>query len=952
VAKLRVAAGDSVEPGEVIVELRSPELEASLSARRSELERLERESPEVYPAIETLVRANAETGMGAPFPDAVDTGPHEAIAPGIELGPYRVEGPLGSGGMGEVWLARRNDGLFEAPVALKLLHPMLGATAMRDRFIREGRILGQLSHPKIARLLDAGSLPGNRLYLAIEYVQGERIDRWCDRRRLPLRERLRLFRDVCDAVAHAHTRLVVHRDLKPSNILVSEDGAIKLLDFGIAKMIESDTSASAATELTKLHGRALTPEYAAPEQILGAPITVATDVYALGVVLYVLLSGRRPYGRGVVTSAQVERDAIEVDPPPPSTVPQDGEELGPAEIAAQRGETTQSLRARIRGDLDTIVLKALRKAPTERYATVDALSEDVRRYLDDEPVLARPESFRYRARKYVRRHRLAVTAAAAVALSIVAGVVSVVVQSRETARHAQALAQRDAELTQVAAFQSRMLERMDVEQFGAGTLGRQRERIEETLKRSNVPEAERQAKLAAFDELMPLSAPGEVARQTLAIGLLQPSLEEIERFRGAPRIEAAMRHSLAEGYSALGMDAEASEQSRQAIALYEALNDDAGRDAAFEERYALAQTLDHFAEATVFENAVEMLSRDLSARRAADNALLMRVQRLQAIVLQRKGDFPAARKALESLLARQTAARGALDPDVLATKLSLVSVMGDQQDPGARALAEAVVDETQKVFGPSHAQALAARTQLLQILDVLGFPEEALAERRRIFEIRRRVNGDEHVQTLMALSAVGTSLLELRRPEEAEPLVKQAWTGLRLSLGDAHRSTQTAANNYGAILRQLDRAAESLPIAENLVRIRTATLGPEHPRTLFARNNLAMTYAMMGRTAQAIREFRDVVAIQTRVLGPLHGDTLTGRAYLADVLAMDHRRQEARGVLDDLMKDVEAAWGPSDTRVLAQARVYRDHLAQFGSPADVRAFEVRYQLPPASAAAN
>ncbi|MGQ0619383.1 MAG: serine/threonine-protein kinase [Panacagrimonas sp.] len=332
------------------------------------LDELARDEPRVYPQILTLIRAHREAQEGA-FLEAspAPTSSLPDLEAGADLGPYRLERPIGAGGMGEVWLARRNDGLFEAPVALKLLHPHLATSTVRERFVREGKILGDLSHPNVAHLLDAGALPDGRLFIAIEFIDGRRIDEWCDAQNLDIAARLKLFLQVCDAVSHAHARLVVHRDLKPSNILVSADGSVKLLDFGIAKLIETTGQSAAETELTRLGGRALTPEYAAPEQVLGAPVTVATDVYSLGVLLYVLLTHRRPYGQDATTAREIEREVIETEPPAPS-----------------RAVDSKTLRKQLAGGLDTLMLKALKKAPDERYASVTALAEDIGRYLHDQ----------------------------------------------------------------------------------------------------------------------------------------------------------------------------------------------------------------------------------------------------------------------------------------------------------------------------------------------------------------------------------------------------------------------------------------------------------------------------------------------------------------------------------------------------------------------------------------
>ena len=397
-------------------------------AVKAELAELQESNFELYRRVASLLAAEREAKSGHFAAGAALRGLQaeerlSGLSEGASIGPYRLDRALGSGGMGEVWLARRTDGLFTAAVALKMLHAHLTQSTVRERFLREGHILGELTHPHVAHLLDAGIAESGQPYLAIEYVEGERIDRWCDARRHDVNARLQLFLQVCEAVAHAHAHLVVHRDLKPSNILVTADAGIKLLDFGIAKLLESEQLSAAETELTRQGGRALTPEYAAPEQITGGAITTATDVYALGVILYTLLSGRRPYGAPGDTPSQIERAVLDTEPPPLSqSRPAQTAPEAVKEMAARRGTTQRKLRETLRGDLDTIVGKALKKAPAERYATVQALADDLRRYLANEPVLAQPDTLGYRARKYLRRHRVAVAATTAVFLSLVAGI--------------------------------------------------------------------------------------------------------------------------------------------------------------------------------------------------------------------------------------------------------------------------------------------------------------------------------------------------------------------------------------------------------------------------------------------------------------------------------------------------------------------------------------------------
>jgi len=340
---------------------------------------------------------------------------------GEQVGPYRLLRQLGEGGMASVWLAERVDWPEQRRVALKLPHDAWRRAGLVDRFARERAILATLEHPHIARLYDAGVTPSGQPWLALEYVDGERIDRWCDEHAAGLADRLALFLQVCEAVAHAHARLIVHRDIKPSNVLVDAGAQVRLLDFGIAKLMQGDSAAE--TELTREAGRALTPEYAAPEQIQGEPVGTATDTYSMGVLLYELLAGRHPYVPEHATLAARAQAALAAEP------------MHPSDAA-----TDPARRRALRGDLDTILLKALKKRPEERYASADALAADLRRYLAHEPVLARPDSRAYRLRKLLRRHRVAVGAGTAVAVALLAGAGLAMWQAHE------ARLQRDAAL--------------------------------------------------------------------------------------------------------------------------------------------------------------------------------------------------------------------------------------------------------------------------------------------------------------------------------------------------------------------------------------------------------------------------------------------------------------------------------------------------------------------------
>jgi len=409
-----------------LLDLAAPERAARLAELRAQDPAL---AAELLPLLEQQQALEGSSFLAAP-PQLLDE-VLTRLEPGQQIGAYTLERELGRGGMGTVWLARRTDGRFEGQVAIKLLSNGLfgGSPGEAARFAREGQILARLSHPHIARLLDAGLTdPTRQPYLVLEYVDGAPITSYCEKQQLGLQARVTLFLDVLAAVAHAHNRLILHRDLKPSNIMVDQGGAVKLLDFGIAKLLGDATQAeqgAAATELTRQAGRAFTPQYAAPEQVQGGDVTTATDVYALGVLLYVLLSGAHPTpGRtksGEQASALEQmRELVEVAPKRLS------------EQAARSEQAAVSASARLlRGDLDTIVAKALKKAPAERYANAEALAQDLRRWLAHEPISARPDSRLYVLGRFLRRHRLAVGAGSAAMLAIATGAGIAVWQAKE-----------------------------------------------------------------------------------------------------------------------------------------------------------------------------------------------------------------------------------------------------------------------------------------------------------------------------------------------------------------------------------------------------------------------------------------------------------------------------------------------------------------------------------------
>jgi serine/threonine-protein kinase len=422
-------------------------LDLPVDQREAWLDTLAERDAEMAGELRALLAGGSAGAAAQILRDAAPAVALQALA-GRRIGGYTLIEPLGEGGMGTVWLAERSDGRFEGRAAVKLLHAGLIQRSLAARFRREGAILARLSHPHIARLVDAGLTDDGQPYLVLEHVAGERIDQWCDGRRLGLRARVEVFGQVLEAVQHAHAQLVVHRDLKPGNVLVDHEGKVKLLDFGIAKLLDDEGAPGEATELTREGGRVLTPHYAAPEQARGETVTTATDVYALGLLLYLLLTGQHPrvdaQGRHAPSSCEV---------PLASQVVQDSSRRSSDALlaaASARGTTPPRLAHGLAGDLDNILVKALRAEPGDRYATAAAFADDLRRHLEGQTVSARPDSWAYRTSRFIGRHKVGVGLAAAALVAIISAA-GVAEQQRRVAERERDLATRQRVATEAVA---------------------------------------------------------------------------------------------------------------------------------------------------------------------------------------------------------------------------------------------------------------------------------------------------------------------------------------------------------------------------------------------------------------------------------------------------------------------------------------------------------------------
>jgi len=526
--------------------------------------------PGLHAEVASLLQSHATDGQVDRMMEAMTGGSHRRPGAddveGRRVGPYALIEELGRGGMGRVFRARRADGQFEQKVALKLTAVGFPSEEARTRFLVERQILASLNHPHIARLLDGGMTADGQLYFALEMVPGDPIDTYCKTNGVPIQTRVQLVLDVCEAVQHAHRQLIVHRDLKPSNILVSEDdareiGRVKLLDFGIAKLLDPAVVGDGPVPQTRTGRLPMTPGYASPEQVRGDSITTASDVYQLGLVLYELLTGQRPYSVKGRTPSEIERIVCEEQPPRPSAA------VTAASVTAE-GQGIHAVRRALQGDLDTIVLKALRKEPERRYASVQQLADDLRRYLQGQPVSAHPDSWAYRGRKFVRRHRWGVAVTALVGALLTASVVALSVQNARLAAERDRAELEAAKKAHVQDFMIELFSHTDAsttpQQVAAisGVLNRGAARVERDL-------ADHPAIRA--DMLQAVGAVHKQLEQYAAAGpLLEKALHAFEAAYGPahPSVAAAAR-DLAEVAQAKG-DLDRSEAlHRQALSIYE-----------------------------------------------------------------------------------------------------------------------------------------------------------------------------------------------------------------------------------------------------------------------------------------------------------------------------------------------------------------------------------------------
>jgi serine/threonine-protein kinase len=705
---------------------------------------------------------------------------------GARIGPYRVVRELARGGMGVVLLAERADGQFDQQAALKLIRRGFGSPELERRFRAERQLLARLSHPNIARLLDGGITDEGQPWCAMEYVGGPPLTAYCDERRLDVAARLKLFAEACEAVRYAHQNLVVHRDLKPSNVLVDASGHVRLLDFGIAKLLH-DESNEAQTE-TSLHP--MTPEYAAPEQVRREPITTATDVYSLGALLYELLAGRRVHIFERRTAAEIERVVCEMEPPAPRVSP----------------------------DLDTIVLKALQKAPERRYPSVEALLDDLRRHEAGLPVRARPDSFRYRAAKFLRRHRVAAIAAAIVVLALVAGIAGTAWQAR-AARLEASRAQA------VTDFVIRLFEISYPEQ-SRGREVTARELLDEGARRVEAELAGQPAVQATLLHVLGAVYRG-LGELPKADTLLRRATEVSRAAFGAGHFEVANR---AQGWGNVLFQRG---QYREAAPVFTAalpINEETKRrhhPASAGLLFNLSHVKRRLGEYAVAES---LLHRSLAINRRyyGDHhpAVAFDLNALGAL-LRGAGKLSAAESVLVAAQASQLRLFDRDHNDVLLSTHNLAAVRGELgRTAEAEALFRDVLERRRKKFPGGHPHLAATLHDLAGLLEGTGRASEAETLYVEAAALRRRMLGEEHDDVLRTRSRLAALRGRAGRAPDAASEVRAFATAVGARFGRDHPITAEFLQLLGDLLRSTGRCDEAQPVLQTALAIRRQRLDP------------------------------------------------------------------------------------------------------------------------------
>jgi len=745
-------------------------------------------------AVETLLadRNEAETFLETPAYRFANGRDEAKLQVGQRIGAYKLLQEIGYGGMGAVWLAQRADEQYQKRVAIKLIKRGMDTDEILQRFRYERQILASLDHPNIARLLDGGTTSDGLPYFVMEHIEGQPIDRYCDAHKLTTIERLRLFRTVCAAVQFAHQNLVVHRDLKPSNILVTEDGTVKLLDFGIAKILNPAMFPSTVAP-TALHERPMTPAYASPEQVRGEPISTASDVYSLGVILYELLTGHRPYQITSAAPQEIERIVCNVEPDRPSTLKMKDEGGG-----MNRKFRLSSLiphPSSLRNDLDNIVLMALRKEASRRYASVEQFSADIRRYLTGLPIIAREDTLSYRVSKFIARNKAAVALTSLVSLLILGFLITTLVQSARIRRERDRAEAERAKAEKVSSFLVDLFKVNDPSE-SRGNSVTAREILDKGAQKIGTELRDQPETQAKLMDTMGMAYDG-LGLYPQALPLVEQALTTRQRIFGAAHIEVAESlRSLAEVKFNQGEFDVAAEKSRAALDI---LRKEYGN-----EHLKVAHTFSDLGLVLLFKGdptGAEPPAREAVAimrklPNATPNELLPPISNF-ANVLRQNRKFSEATQYQEEALALSRKALGNDHPNTIIVLGGLALLLSDGENPAkdyarAESLSREALAGGRRVLPPEHSQTI---YNLIDLGSILIKRDNAVAAETTLREaaaLANKVLPPDHFRRIHAQHMLGRCLAAQKRYAEAEPLLLGSWQTFQRMRGAQDRWTNIA----------------------------------------------------------------------------------------------------------------------------------------------------------------
>lgn len=864
------------------------------------LANLEAQQPQIAKTVRDMLKAQLPLSMAVDqanqvFESIDSQQDWEDLVAGRKIGHYKIIEAIGQGGMGAVFLANRDDDIA-LKLALKVVRPELAGSSVIDRFYKERRILASLVHPHISRIYDGGCTPDGLPWFAMEYVKGDHIDDYCNQHQLNIAKRVQLFIKVCEAVSFAHKNLVIHRDLKPPNILVDHRGNPKLLDFGIAGLVDSETGMQQT--MTHTNNKMMTPQFASPEQIRGDLLNAATDIYSLGVILYRLLSGFGPYHPKHNNSVTLLSAVLSEDPRPPSAHwATSAFDQNQQKRAAERHTEARKISNILKGDLDNIILKAMEKEPARRYTSVEAMAEDLKRYLNGLTVSARSATIRYRTRKFVSRNKAWVAVASIFVLTLIffSGAMWFQQQAtkveRDKARMERDRAEQEKHTSeQVIAFVT------DIFQYADPRNGKGDISVTEILEKGI-------ESLNTDLEDEPLVK----VRMLIVIAVIYTNMGRFEDAEALYEESLALCETLDTAVNHV--------RTLLSYSVMERLRDDTKKALVLvEEAAEVSQQFegyDHFKFEIFLQNgllalgqresqkALDLIAKALQYRDSVGPILASQALSNYARCHQETGDLEKAAELYDESIELAESELDANDPKVLAlyrNKTILLNTMG--QFEKSLEITRHLLDQELQIFGPDHPAIAYTMANLAYITMRMGNREEAIERFHETVEKFKATLGDDHVSLGVSLSHQGSNYLELGMLDEAEQSINQSIAIHRKKLGEDHLFVSINIVKLGTIKHARNQLPDAQRFIEQGYQRQVLKLGVDHVDLAYALMPLGHIQQQMGYLQEAENHYRRALELRQETLGEDHENSALSMMHLADISAQKGNVVEARQLID------------------------------------------------------